>query len=374
MKNRNEKPHRVTKQEAMEKLDKMAYKDTEDLKTLRIPRSVHRSQLDNLVHRDPRLGRKFRPLRLIAAIILALILVSSFLFFQLLSSYDYDKTNASALKFDEQGIANIALFGIDSREATAGQGIRSDAIMIMSVNSKKGTVKLVSFMRDSYVNVPGHGMTKLAHAYSYGGPALAMQTLSENYDIPIHEYMTVDFAQMASIIDSVGGVKVTLTKDERKETNKFIREYCRENKLNYKKYKIKKSGEQTLNGVQAMTYGRIRKGNTGGDWGRTERQSVVLEQVFAKATGGNPIRMFGFAHGLVPNIKTSLSRTDMISLGLHGISHGKPKMEHIRLPLDDEWQYSTTASGMSVITFSDAVLTQHLKDYIYNDVTPEKNN
>ena len=336
-----------------------------------LEKSMHPEQYNQYNSRPSgRSVSKGRIIKIVLTVILVIIALVAADIVYLLHSYDYDKTNSSALAFDENGIANIALFGVDSREATKGMGTRADAIMIMSVNSKTGKIKLISLMRDSYVNIAGHGMTKLAHAYSYGGPQLAMQTINDDYNMNISEYMTVDFGEMASIIDSVGGVKVKLTKDERKETNIFIKEYCKENKLKYKKYKIKKSGIQTLNGVQAMTYGRIRKGNTGGDWSRTERQSVVLEQVFSRATGGNPIRLISFANGLIPNTKTSLSRQDFISLGLHGLSHGEPKMEHIRLPLDGEWRYGTTSDGMSVITYDDSVLSARLHDYIYKDITP----
>ena len=192
----------------------------------------------------------------------------------LLTLYEYDDTNASSLAANtEDGMMNIALFGVDTRENNEESGTRSDAIMIMNVNPADQSVKLVSLMRDSYVDVPGYGSTKLCHAYGYGGPQLMMETLNENFDLHITEYMVVDFAQMASIIDAVGGVTVTLTEEELAETNKYIDEYCWENDMPADE--IKEAGEQKLNGVQAMTYGRIRKGNTGGDWQRTERQSVV---------------------------------------------------------------------------------------------------
>ena len=262
---------------------------------------------------------------------------------------------------------NIALFGVDTRENDPEIGTRADAMMIMSVSSKTGKIKLISLMRDSYVNIPSYGMTKLGHAYSYGGPRLAIQTINEAFDMNLSEYITVNFGEMAAIIDSVGGVRIDVTKAERKETNKYIKEYCKENNLSYKRNRIEKSGEQKLNGIQAMTYGRIRKGGTGGDWMRAERQSRVLNQVFAKASS-NPISLIRFLNGLMPNVTTSLSRTDFLRLGFHAVRGGMPQMEHARLPLDGEWQYSTTADGMSVITFRDDILSAHLHDYIYNDV------
>ena len=311
--------------------------------------------------------RRFPIVRVLLVVLVAIVVAVAADVNYLLGLYQYDDTNESSLSANTQdGIMTIALFGVDTRE-NGDSGTRSDAIMIMSVDPARSSVKLVSLMRDSYVDVPGHGKTKLCHAYGYGGAQLMMETINQNFDMDIKEYMVVDFAQMASIIDGVGGVTVTLTEEELAETNKFIDEYCWENDIPTQR--IEEAGEQKLNGIQAMTYGRIRKGNTGGDWMRTERQSVVLNQVFSKATG-NPVTMLRFLHGLMPNITSSMSKSDFWYMGLHTILHGMPSMDHLRLPLDDEWQYGTTSSGMSVIRFSDDILAKHLNDYLYNDIKP----
>ena len=314
-------------------------------------------------------GRK-RRMSLLKKILLVLALLVALMVadvYYLLTLYEYDDTNASSLAANtEDGMMNIALFGVDTRENNGESGTRADAIMIMNVNPAEKSVRLVSLMRDSYVDVPGYGSTKLCHAYGYGGPQLMMQTLNENFDLHITEYMVVDFAQMASIIDAVGGVTVTLTEEELAETNKYICEYCWENGVPADV--IEEAGEQKLNGVQAMTYGRIRKGNTGGDWQRTERQSVVLNQVFSRATS-NPVRLLRFLHGLMPNIKSSMSKIDFVYMGLRTIVHGFPSMGHLRLPLDGEWQYGTR-DGMSVIEFSNEALSAHLRNYFYYGIDP----
>ena len=314
-------------------------------------------------------GRK-RRMSLLKKILLVLALIVALMVadvYYLLTLYEYDDTNASSLAANtEDGMMNIALFGVDTRENNGESGTRADAIMIMNVNPAEKSVKLVSLMRDSYVDVPGYGSTKLCHAYGYGGPQLMLQTLNENFDLHITEYMVVDFAQMASIIDAVGGVTVTLTEEELAETNKYICEYCWENGVPADV--IEEAGEQKLDGVQAMTYGRIRKGNTGGDWQRTERQSVVLNQVFSRATS-NPVRLLRFLHGLMPNIKSSMSKIDFVYMGLRTIVHGFPSMGHLRLPLYGEWQYGTR-DGMSVIEFSNEALSAHLRNYFYHGIDP----
>lgn len=314
-------------------------------------------------------GSVIKKLLLVVVLVLALVIAD---ICHLLTLYTYDDTNESSLAANTQdGIMTIALFGVDTRENDASSGTRADAIMLMSVDPKRKSIKLTSLMRDSLVDVPGHGQTKLCHAYGYGGAQLMMQTINEDFDMNVKEYMVVDFAEMASIIDSVGGVTVTLTDDEVKETNKYIDEYCWKT-LGIPTQRIEGSGEQTLNGIQAMTYGRIRKGNTGGDWKRAERQSVVLNQVFSKATS-NPITMLKFLNGLMPNVTSSMSKMDFVYMGLTTLVHGMPTMSHIRLPLDGEWQYGTTSSGASVIRFDDSVLASHLHSYIYDDIDPTKN-
>ncbi|MGM9630540.1 LCP family protein [Butyricicoccus sp.] len=325
----------------------------------------------NQAKKAPQKPKKTRRISIVRVILIALVAVLALVVLDisfLLTRYTYDDTNESSLSANtEDGIMTLALFGVDTRD-NGDSGTRADAIMIMSVDPARSSIKLVSLMRDSYVEVPGYGKTKLCHAYGYGGPQLMLQTLNETFDMNITEYMTVDFAQMASIIDAVGGVTVTLTEDELAETNKFIDEYCWEN--NMPTQRIEAAGEQQLNGIQAMTYGRIRKGNTGGDWQRTERQSIVLNQVFSKATG-NPVTLLRFLHGLMPNITSSMSKTDFWYMGLRTVVHGMPSMDHIRLPLEGEWQYGTTSDGMSVIQFNDNVLAQHLHNYIFDDITPQ---
>lgn len=279
----------------------------------------------------------------------------------LLTLYNYDDTNASSIRATD-GIMNVALFGVDADDGT---GVRSDAIMIMSAGSKQGKLKTVSLMRDSLVEVPDHGKTKLTHAYSYGGAQLAVQTISQDFQVDLNEYITVDFTQMSAIIDAVGGVTIDVQEDELEELNNVIANYIFDGGREVAK--VESAGVQKLNGDQAVCYGRIRY-NTGGDWSRTERQSQILEALFSEI-GHNPIKMLKFVHGLMPNITSSLSKSDFIKLGLRTVMHGIPKMEHTRLPLDGEWDYRDV-DGMSVITFSDAKLAEHLHDYLYNDVMP----
>ena len=94
---------------------------------------------------------------------------------------------------------NIAIFGIDSREDTYSKGNRSDCIIIASINNDTKEVKLVSVYRDTYVDIEGHGLDKITHAYSYGEAPLAISTLNRNLDLNIKEFITVNLMQFKKL-------------------------------------------------------------------------------------------------------------------------------------------------------------------------------
>lgn len=117
-------------------------------------------------------------------------------------------------------IVNIALFGVDQRNNQ--EQVRSDSVMILSVDKKHNKIKIISLMRDTYVEIEGYGKTKLTHAYYYGGPQLAVKTINQNFGTNITEFATVNFQQMAAIIDAVGGVEIDISEAERKNANGSI--------------------------------------------------------------------------------------------------------------------------------------------------------
>ena len=100
-----------------------------------------------------------------------------------------------------KGYRNIAIFGVDSRSGQLDRS-RSDVIMIASLNQDTNQVRLVSVYRDSYLYIDGHGYDKVTHAYAYGGPELAINTLNKNLDLNIKEFVTVNFNAVIDIVDA----------------------------------------------------------------------------------------------------------------------------------------------------------------------------
>ncbi len=284
--------------------------------------------------------------------------------------YDYDDSldgaDLGVRSISPSGITNIALFGIDARP---GEEVsRSDSIMILTIDNTRGKLKLTSVMRDSLVSIGGDE-NKINHAYTLGAKQ-AVRTLNENFDLDITEYATVNFNQMCDIIDIIGGINITVFDYEVDETNRFIREYCVEQRgiPNYEDYYIREEGYQWLNGVQAMSYGRIRKNGTGDDWQRVNRQAAVLKCMIQKVDSLSIGKLADLAVEILPNMKTSLKISELTPLMGGMLRNGKPSVEHFRIPVDGCWEYS---SDGAYILFDTEEASQQLHDYIYDDKLPD---
>ncbi|MBF7096134.1 LCP family protein [Alkalibacter mobilis] len=214
-----------------------------------------------------------------------------------------------------ENVLNFALFGIDTRDNTYDES-RSDSIIIATLDLDHKKIKLTSLMRDTYVSIPGEKYDKIGHAYAYGGPSLAIKTINTNYDMNITDFATVNFKAMEKIVDSVGGVEITVTAGESQSIPG-----------------ISGAGTYTLNGQQAVAFSRIRK--IGTDFARTERQREVLEKVINKLLKDRSItKIMSFADSLLPYVQTSLSRGEILSLATKLVTSGATNMEDSRLPID----------------------------------------
>lgn len=206
----------------------------------------------------------------------------------------------------------VAIFGIDARDATLGKGNRSDSIMIATLNKATKEVILTSIYRDSFVEIPGYGYDKLTHAYAFGGPELAINTLNYNFDLDIKDYITVNFAVTEKIINQLGGVEVDVQKDEVKWLNGYVRSLAREG-ADTKVEFIDGPGLQTLTGSQAVAYARIRYTN-GGDYKRAKRQRTIINAAFEKAKTADLFQLNDIIQTMFSHINTNLSMQEILSL------------------------------------------------------------
>ena len=275
-----------------------------------------------------------------AVVALAVLFCIGLYGYRTMFGYTYDSSlsdeDLAASVTADENITNIALFGLDTREGDKQS--HSDCMMIVTVDNTRGKIKLISLMRDSLVDIDGYGEDKLNAAYFRGGPSLAIRTINENFGTDIKDYVAVDFEQLVQIVDAIGGVDIDVQNDnELKELNRVIKDYGAERGKEFSG--VEKTGLQTLDGVQALCYGRIRKGGTGDDWGRVERQSVVLSALFDKVQSLSASRLIGLMQKLMPYVTTSLSPTEIAPLIVGAVRNGMPALEHTRVPLDGEWNY-----------------------------------
>lgn len=206
------------------------------------------------------------------------------------------------------GYTNVALFGVDSRDGSLGEGNRTDCIIVASLNNETKEIKLVSVYRDTLLDLSEGTYQKCNAAYSYGGPVLAINMLNMNLDLDIQDYVTVDFGAIADAIDLLGGVEIELTEEELPYLNQYLTETA--NSAGKQSYFIGSSGVQLLDGVQATTYARIRS-TAGGDFTRTERQRIVIEKMFEKAKSADLATINEIIDKVFPQVSTSFTLTEL---------------------------------------------------------------
>lgn len=214
-----------------------------------------------------------------------------------------------------KGYRNIALFGVDSRTGKLGKGNRSDTIMIASINQDTGDVKLVSVYRDTYLNLGTDAYNKANAAYAKGGPEQAINMLNMCFDLNIQEYVTVGFDALIETIDALGGIQIDVHENEIEHLNNYQRSMFSEDEndaLNENIVKVTKPGLQTLNGLQATAYCRIRY--VGDDFGRAERQRKVLLACLDKAKQANPATLVDILNKVMDHVSTNLGVEEMASV------------------------------------------------------------
>lgn len=266
-------------------------------------------------------GKKKSKTRIFLIIIL-ILLIFMLLFFSSVTLYVHSKL--SKLNYVEiknieinegvaeqlKGYRNIVLLGVDAR-ANTYDNTRSDCIIIASINEDTKQVKLTSIYRDTYVYIEGHGYDKITHAYAYGGPELAINTINKNFDLDIKEFVAVNFDAVVEIIDAIDGVNITIEPEELNYINKYISSV--DSQMGRNTPRVTKTGNQTLSGVQALAYSRIRY-TAGGDYKRTERMRDVLNAAFNKSKKLSVGKLNNLADILLPKVYTNISSKEILGL------------------------------------------------------------
>lgn len=214
-------------------------------------------------------------------------------------SVDHTDVTHSTVPEDElnkaEHIVNIMLIGQDRREGEPRQ--RSDAMILCTFNQENHTITMTSFLRDTYVQIPGYGGEKLNAAYAYGGFSLLKQTLAVNFGVHVDACAEVDFGRFKQVIDLLGGVDIELTEKEA-------------NHLNEKNGWNLPSGWVHMDGEEALQYARIRKIDM--DAYRAGRQRKVLMALIDAYKNKSMSEMLGLVDDILPLITTDMTDSEII--------------------------------------------------------------
>lgn len=246
-------------------------------------------------------------------------------------------------------IQNILLIGSDTRGGeTYG---RSDTMMVLSLNHKTNSIRMLSFLRDLYVKIDGYQDTRLNAAFAYGGPKLLIGTLEKNFRFGIDNYISIDFQSFEKTIDILGGVQISLTQAEADEVNKDLHQA------------LVVPGMNTLNGTEALSYARIREIDS--DFQRTGRQRKVITAVLSSLKQSNPITLLNLANSILPLIRTNLDNSQLVSLIYQAPSLLNGSMSQLAIPANDAY-YSDNIRGMDVLVPDIEANKELIWQFLYN--------
>ncbi len=265
-------------------------------------------------------------------------------------------TNGNDRHMSSKNVINVLLIGADSRKGK-NEG-NTDVMMLVSVNKKTKTLKMVSFLRDSYLYVEGDSSshcTKLNAAYSMGGPQCLIKTIENNYKIEIDNYVMVNFESFKAIIDAMGGITVDVQEYEAKYIERTL------------KTPMPVGDGVTLNGKQALSFCRVRGCDADGDVSRTRRQRQVIDSMVSRVTSSSIGEINKYIDVLLPYVDTGYSKSQIISLGLKAITGGWAKYERTQLSMPSEDCRTSGSANMWIWVVDYEKAAHDLQMELYGD-------
>ena len=249
----------------------------------------------------------------------------------------------------DKDVFNVLLVGTDSRDPNSDKG-RSDSMMLVSFNKKQNKSTVISFMRDTLVDIDGYGRSRLGHTYAYGGVGLTINTLNQTYGLDIQNYVTISFDNLVNVIDEIGGVEVYISEEEA--------EYYRKNGM-----PDIVAGDVTLTGSQALAHARNR--TLGSDFERTRRQRSVMYGIYRKIMSEKDISaLLPLINYCVTQVETNMSVTEIYDMAKEVLSTEDLKMQQACAP--QEGTYTPIVyEGMDVLEIDVDANKKMIEDLLY---------
>ena len=297
--------------------------------------------------RRPRIGRILFVLLLFLAVGIGI-----YSFAQYSSGYklaDTEKKDPMEFKGDvlKKGEReNILVLGVDSRGEDQA---RTDTMMIFSWDKQSNDVKVISFMRDIYADIPEHESYKLNTAFYLGKVQLLKDTIQGMFDLPIHHYALIDFSSFETLVDIIApdGVPVNVEKDMSEKIGVTLTK-----------------GQQNLNGQELLGYARFRS-DAEGDFGRVGRQQLVMEilkdELLSIENIPNLPKFIGATEGY---IQTDYSRSDKTKRVLDAVVSGKLEMEKMTIPVEGTYSFKKYSHAGSVIVLDEEMNKAAITEFL----------
>ena len=286
--------------------------------------------------------------KIILSILLLLTLVVGYFSIEFIHGFSSAKQSSTVKKVEPKSVPttlNVALIGSDAR--SKDENGRSDSLLVAQYNQKTQQAKLISIMRDSYVDIPGYGMNKINAAYSYGGVDLLNQTLKENFKFEAPYYASITFIDCVNELFP-GGVKIDAEKS-----------------LDLDGVYINK-GEQVMDGNTLLQYARFREDKEG-DFGRIRRQQQVIKAISQQLKDVTSIFKLPKAVGkLLGGIQTNLPESVLLDCGMDFLKDNNKKIDTLSVPVDGSWDFNDNTPSGSVLELDLTKNQEAIKKFLNN--------
>ncbi len=227
------------------------------------------------------------------------------------------------------GMYRLLIVGVDTDDPRI-RG-RSDTMMLAVLDARNKQLKLISFMRDMYVQIPGHGHNRMNAAYVYGGAEALKNTLEKNFHVQADGYIAVNFAMMITLIDAIGGVDIEVEEQELKPLNGILEYYNYQNGKPEAEGRLEQAGMQHLSGLQAMSYSRIRK--IDGDYERVGRQQRVMMAIFNRMKNMQPEELMDIMMQQIDFVATDVTIATAVSMMQDVVAMDTIDTRYLRIPV-----------------------------------------
>lgn len=275
------------------------------------------------------------------------------------------KANADTSVMKDGDIKNILIVDQDRREENKAE-MRSDSMMIFSINTTTNEINLVSLMRDMYLPCADGKDGMINMTYLNGGAELLAKTIEMNFGVHIDNYIETDFWRFMELYDHIGPVEVELTTEEAA----YLNDMSHNSRVKYYDYGDTKpvwtlfAGVNALDPEQMLSFCRIRQ-NIGGDWARTDRQRRAIIATFQKLNSMSYTELIRTIQDNGHYLSTDMDIYDMLGYFYWLKKNNITQINSYRIPVDGTYSQEIREEVLQVLVPQIEPNRQSMRQYIY---------